>query len=135
MSRAIQEQSLDGATATGAGSQLETGGRITHSLFVVADTEPTNLAVEVEASMDGQNFAPIRDAAGNKVLAVSHSDNAFTDTDGDGDYAAFVSAHGIAARHLRARITDYGSAGNVDVWVASTSNSERAYDYREYPGT
>ena len=131
MSRPVQELSLDGATATGAGGTLETGGRISHSLFVVTDSDPSTLDVRIEGSMDGENWAPLRKGGSDRGV-VSASE--FEDAEGDGNYAALAAVHGVAVRYTRARITDYGTAGNVDAWVGASSNSKTSYDYREYGG-
>lgn len=132
MSRPVKKKSLDGATGTGSGSSIQTGGRITVSLFVVTDADPTTLDVEVEASFDGENWGPILNPAGTNRLSVSAEQ--FEDREGDGTYVALVTAHGIAADEVRARITDYGTGGNVTAWVAATSNPQTGYDYRNASG-
>lgn len=128
MARPLQEKSLSGATSTGAGSQIETGGRITLSLFAATDTNPGTLDVELEVSMDGTNWTSFTTPGDSQELEVTTSE--FSDPSGNGNYAAFSTAHGIAARYVRARITGYSSAGNVDVWVGATSNAESTMDYR-----
>lgn len=128
MPRPIKEKSLENATATGAGTPLEIAGRITVSLFVVTDVDPTTLDVELEVSMDGTNFSSYQDAGGNQEGAVVTAD--FDDPDGNGEYAAFVTVHGLAAQYVRPRITGYGTAGNVDVWVSATGKQGSGYDYR-----
>lgn len=141
MARPIQQRSLDGATSATAGAQVETGGRITASLFVVAENlDPANdtLEVELNASMDGNNWDGVSrlqtaEGEGSNLIASD-----FTNKDGDGAHAAFVSVHGVAARYLRADIAEYtdSSAGDLSVtaWVGVTSNSKTPKDYREVTG-
>jgi hypothetical protein len=129
MGRPIKEKSLDGATSTGAGDTVEAGGKITLGLFVTTDSSPTTLDVEAEVSYDGTNWTPFSDAAGNQELVLSASD--FTQSGGSGNYSAFVSAHGVAAPYVRARITGYSSGGNVTAWIGATSNPQTSYDFRD----
>lgn len=127
MARPVMEQSLSGQAATGDGSQLETGGRVTVSLFASTDVDPTTLDMRLEVSMDGQNWTALR-KGGSAVGLLTAAE--FEDPEGDGNFAAYVTVHGVAARYIRAAITAYDAAGNADAYVAATSNPNTAYDYR-----
>lgn len=131
MSRPIKEKSLADATGDGtAGSQLETGGRITISLFVVGknlDTSNDTLDVALDGSMDGSNWVEMN------APTVETAD--FTDVGGNGDFAAMVTIHGAAVQYVRARIVNFTDNANsdlaVDAWVGASANSPTAKDYRE----
>lgn len=132
MARPVKEQSLAGATSAGAppeGVHLGTGGRVTVALFVVTDVDPGTLDVQLEVSLDGVNYSPLFDAPGNKEGAVTAAD--FVDNEGNGEYVAYSHIHGIAADYIRPRIANYGTAGNVDVWVAASNNPRSAKNFRE----
>lgn len=135
MARPLQEKSHDGATGTGAGSAFQTGGRATVCLFVVAanlDDANDTLDVQIEVSQDGTNWTPLRDETGTQVGNVSVSE--FSDPDGDGDFAAYVTVHGVAADRVRARITSFADAANgdlaVDTYVGATDNSATSHSFR-----
>lgn len=136
MGRPTQEKSLDGVSSATAGSGLTTGGRITVSLFVVAnngDTGSDTLDVQLEVSMDGTNWTPLRDETGTQIGQLTIAE--FADPDSNSDPAAFLTVHGVAGRHVRARVTSFtDSAGGdltVDAWVSTTSNTPTSKDYRE----
>ncbi|MFB6284585.1 MAG: hypothetical protein ABEK59_11780 [Halobacteria archaeon] len=137
MARPIREKSVSGASSTATGNRVGTGGRITVSLYVVAknlDTVNDTLDVQLEASQDdGANWAKLRDKDGNQIGNVTVSE--FDDPDGGGDYAAFVTIHGVAADFIRANITSFtdssGSDLTVDAWVSATDNSGTSHNYRK----
>lgn len=137
MSRPVKEKSVDAATATGAGGEMNPGGRITLSLFVAVggtlDTSNDTLDVQLEVSMDGNNWTPLRDESGSQIGSVSASDFS-------SDQAAYVTVHGVAAQYVRANLTGYadsanGDLGSVDAYVSASSNPNSAYDYREVGST
>lgn len=122
MSRPVKEKSLSGVSSTGSGTPLETGGRITITLFVVSDSDVSGdtLDVSLEGTHDGENYVTLG--------TVSAGD--FEDPDGNGSYAAFVQLHGYAIGKIRANITAYSTAGSVDAWVAASNNPPTSMDYR-----
>lgn len=136
MARAVQEKSIENATASTAGSVMQTGGRVSVSLWVLADNlDDANdtLDVQIEVSMnDGTDWALLRDETGTQVGNVTLSE--FDDPDGNGNFTAFVTVHGVAADQVRARITTLtDSAGgdlSVDAVVAASSNPNSAKRYR-----
>lgn len=128
MPRAVYEHSIQDATSATTGSQLETAGRVTAALHVVAAQDPAGgLEVELEASYDGENWAHMYDDAGNEVGTLSGTQ--FEDPDGDGTYAGHVNVHGLAAPYIRAHISTF-AGGTVNVYVGATSNTG-GMDYRE----
>lgn len=130
MARPVMEKSVDGQTGTGGGEHLETGGRITISLFAIApnlDTANDDLDVVLDGSMDGENWVEMSD------LSLTTSD--FEDVSGDGTSAALSTFQGAAVRYIRARVSSYTDADGDDLsvtaWVGASHNSDSARDYRE----
>lgn len=135
MTRPVKEDSISGATSATAGSKLETAGRFTVSMWVVAnsgDTANDTVDVDLEVSMDGTNWTKPRDEDGNIVGQLTAAD--LEDPDGNGNSAGLIKVHGLAAQYVRPRITTLADSANgdlsVDVVVAATSPSQTSYDYR-----
>lgn len=142
MARPFQRQTLDAATATGAGTIHHAKGHNTVGLFVVArnlDTANDTLTVQLEAAVeDVDEWTPILDGAGTKKGELTVTE--FVDDDGDGTYAAFMYIHGVPSPRLRANITaftdasDSGTTPNadlsVDAYILGTNRSGTGKDYK-----
>lgn len=119
MSRPLQEKSIDAATGTTTGTAYESGTRISVMIFVVAknlDTADDTVQVDLEVSQDdGSNWAKVRDEDGNQILRVTASE--FEDPDGNGNFAAYAYAHGVAADKLRANLNSFTDAASGDLEV------------------
>jgi hypothetical protein len=135
MSRPIQKKSIEGATSTRLGSQVETGGRVSFSLYVIAreySKESDSVEVRLEGSMESENWTPLRQIGD----MVTVSDSELTDPGGSGTFAGIATVHGQPVRYIRANVVSFtDSAGDdleVDVWVGASANNQTARDYREY---
>lgn len=136
MARPRKTKSVDAQSSTGTGDDIETGGRITVSIFVVArnlDTSNDSLEVSLEGSPDGTHWADVEtlDASGRATITVSDLE----DHDGDGTFTGLLSVQGVATEFVRANAVtftdDSGSDLEVDAWVSVTNNPDGAQSFRE----
>lgn len=115
MSSPIIRQSISGQSSTGSGSAVDALGHFQTGLFVATDSSPTSLTVQLEVTPDGNAWAVAEDAGDGNIE--------ITDTDLDSNNNAHVKTEGLFARQLRANITAYDAAGNVDAWVMTAGNT------------
>jgi|AntRauMinimDraft_2_1070382.scaffolds.fasta_scaffold01628_2 hypothetical protein len=141
MSRPIAERSHDGATSTGPGEELRTGGHGTVGLYVVAvglDPGSDTLDVRVEGSMSQEHYAPLNSGAPATSNSVSVSVDDFVQSEEDGNvYVAFVSDHNFPIDSIRANITSYSSTGGAEVstYVSTSGWNGPRYSFQSdlYP--
>lgn len=127
MSRPIAKESISQAAGTVDGEPFATKGHNSLGLFVLArnlDTANDTLEVELQASFAGDEWAGVVSAGGDKPKLVEGD---FKDPDGDGNYAAFLYAHGVPAPEVRASIISLTDSANgdleVDAYVHATGNA------------
>jgi len=121
MSQPIVRHSVDGATATEAGSAVDALGHYHTGLFVTTDEgSPTSLTVQLEVTPDGTHWAPAEDLSGGTV-EITEADLT-TDPD-SGQEVAHVKTPGLYGLAFRARVTAYDAAGNVDAFVIIGGNA------------
>lgn len=104
-------------------------------MYVVAknvDTANDTVTVDLEVSQDDEaNWAKLRDGSGTQIGQLTISE--FDDPDGDGDAAAYLHVHGVAAEKIRANLTTISDAANGDLSVdafVGAYGSEPAQNFR-----
>lgn len=129
MGRPRRARSLDAVSSAVSGDAEHTDGHVELSMYIIArnaDTSNDTLDVQLEVSLDGEEWAPIHDETGTQLMTVSISE--FTDVDGDGTHAVFLSMSGVAADQARLRITSFTDAANgdlsVDGYIGMSGNAE-----------
>lgn len=120
MSSPIVRHSVQDQTTTGAGSDVAALGHYHTGLFVATDTSPTSLTVQLEVSPDETHWAVAEDLSGGSV-EITEADLA-TDPD-SGEEVAHVKTAGLYAQALRARVSTYDAAGNVNAYVLMGGNA------------
>ena len=114
MSSPILRQSLDDAGSQGAGSDVRALGHHQLGLFVSTDATPTSLKVQLEISPTGTEWAVAETLSGELSI---------TEADLNAENNAHISAAGVYAELLRANVTAYDAAGNVDAWIMVAGNA------------
>lgn len=120
MSQPIVRQSLDGVTATGPGSGVESLGHYHGALFVAVDGSMTSLTVQMEVSPDGETWSEVETGPGTPI-EVTEAD--LTDDPTSGLSTACVKTPAVYARAVRARVTTYDGSGTVHGWIMLGGNS------------
>lgn len=135
MARPRKTKSVDAQTSTGAGASIETGGRTTVSIFVVARNYASadTLEVMLESSPNGDEWADTEPLEASSKAMLQDSD--LNDRDNDGTYTSSLTLYGVAAEEIRANVIsftdDSGTNLEVDVWLLVTNNPDGAQSFRE----
>jgi len=138
MGKNKQFTSLESATSSGPGEARKTAGHPHLGLFVIArnlDTANDTLEVRGEVSPDDDEYAQVDIGTTGQDDALSVSTSDFEDQDGDGTYAAFVTAHNVPVEYVRANITNFTDSADgdleVDVYVYLTGWTGHGKSYNE----
>lgn len=115
MSQPIVRHSIEGAVEPTVGSEVNSLGHYHTGLFVSADPGATSLTVQLEVTPNGSDWAVAESTSGGPVE--------ITEADLNDDGNAHVSTPGLYGAYLRARVTEYDAAGEVDSYVITAGNA------------
>lgn len=139
MSQPRRFRSQENKTEEGPGESVITRAHPQFGLFVTvrdSDFSPGNdsLEVRMEASADGEIFAPIDSAAPaiDSVMTVESADMHET-VDGDGNtvYATFLTYHNAPVEHVRTNIVEHSGGFGVttDIYLSGWTQRGASFEY------